>query len=239
MPGPEISADVLRTEPDHRTWLTREAKQGLRQLARRSERSGELSPLAYNLTISHAHRFVWFRVAKVGTRTLLGYFEENDVALDVAHAYKMRYPTALFADYFKFAFVRHPLARFVSTWQDKVMNSNYFELDEPTLTRLQRSPEEFADWVADQDLAEADQHLALQSRLIDLTQVDFLGRLETFDRDLAEVCERLGLPVVPATPRNQTAAARAPSALASPGLQAAVAAMYRKDFQVFGYDPAG
>ena len=66
---------------------------------------------------------MWFRVAKVGTRTLLGYFEENDVALDVAHAYRMRYPTALFADYFKFGFVRHPLPRFVSTWQDKVANS--------------------------------------------------------------------------------------------------------------------
>lgn len=237
--GPEISADVLRTEPGKRTRLTADAKQALRRLARPSARSGELSPRAYNLTISHRHRFVWFRVAKVATRTLLGYFEDHDVVLDVDHAYWTRYPTALFGDYFKFGFVRHPLPRFVSTWQDKVVNSNYFELDEPTLGRLRHHPEEFAAWVAGRDLTDTDQHLALQTRLIDLTQVDFLGRLETFDRDFEVVCRRLDLPVVPAAPRHRTATAQTASMLASEDLQAAVADLYRLDYQVLGYDPAG
>lgn len=235
MAGPEISADALRTRADARTRLTPESRQALRQLARPSARSGELSPAAYNLTISHARRFIWFRVAKVATRTLLGYFEEHDVPLDVDHAYDMRYPTALFADYFKFGFVRDPLPRFVSTWQDKVVNRNYFGFDAPVLTRLQESPEAFAAWVADHDLLGTDQHLALQCRLVDLTQVDFLGRLETFDADFAAVCEHLGLPVVPATPRHRTATAETPAMLASEELRAAVAELYRLDYQVFGY----
>ncbi|MCB0895172.1 MAG: sulfotransferase family 2 domain-containing protein [Nocardioides sp.] len=239
MTGPEISAEVFRTEPERRTRLTAEARQALRQLARPGSRSGELSPSAYNLTISHAHRFMWFRVAKVATRTLLGYFEDHGVALDVDHAYRMRYPTALFADYFKFGFVRHPLPRFVSTWQDKVVNANYFDLDDDVLGRVRERPEAFAAWVADQDLTVADQHLALQTRLIDLTQVDFLGRLETFDADFALVCRRLGLPVAAAAPRHRTATARTPEMLGSAELQSAVADLYRLDYQVLGYDPAG
>lgn len=239
VPGPELSPDVFRTRPEHRTRLTPEAKQALRQLARPGERSGGLSPLSYNLTISHEHRFIWFRVAKVATRTLLGWFEEQRVTLDVDHAYWMRYPTALFADYVKFGFVRHPLPRFVSTWQDKVVNANYFGFDEAALARMQERPEEFAAWVAEQDLTEADQHLALQSRLIDLSQIDFLGRLETFDADFAAVCERIGLPAVPAQARHRTATAATPAVLAAEEVRAAVAELYQRDFQVFGYDPHG
>ena len=238
MAGPEIPVDLLRTEPDERARLTPETKRALRRLARVSERSGELSPLTYNLTISHTHRFVWFRVAKVATRTLVGYFDENDVVREVSHALWMRYPTALFADYFRFGFVRHPLQRFVSTWQDKVVNANYFEFDEPTHARMRARPEEFAGWVAGLDLTDANQHLALQARLVDLTQIDFLGRLETFDADFATICERLGLPVVPARPRNRTASSRTADLLASTELQELVAGLYRKDFQVFGYDAA-
>lgn len=242
MVGPEFSAEVLRTEPERRRRLTAEARRALRQVARPSARSGELSPLPYNLTISHGHRFVWFRVAKVATRTLLGYFEEQKVVLDVEHAYRMRYPTALLADYFKFAFVRHPLPRFVSTWQDKVVNNNYFDFDAGTLAEMRDNPLPFAAWVSGLDLADlahADAHLVLQSSVVDLSQVDFLGRLETFDADFREVCSQVGLPAVAATPRNQTAAQRSPALLDSTELQDAVAQMYRRDYQILGYDPAG
>ncbi len=71
---------------------------------------------------------MWFRVAKVGTRTILGHFDRHDVALDVNHAMRLRYPVELFEDYFKFAFVRHPLGRFVSAWRNKVV--------EPQLLRV-------------------------------------------------------------------------------------------------------
>jgi len=210
--SPEMSPEVLRTQPDRRTRLTPQARQALRRLARPAARSGELSPSAYNLTISHAHRFVWFRVAKVATRTLLGYFEDHGIGLDVNHAYDMRYPTALFGDYFKFGFVRHPLPRFVSTWQDKVVNANYFDLDDTLLARVRERPEAFAAWVADQQMTDA---------------------------DFEAVCRRLDLPVVPAAPRHRTATSQTASLLDSRDLQSAVAELYRLDYQVFGYDPSG
>ena len=81
-----------------------------------------------------------------------------------------------------------------------------------------------------------DQHLTLQSRMIDLNRVDFVGRLETFDRDFAEVCERIGAPAVPSAPKNQTAPGGR-DRQASDELRELVATMYRRDYQVFGYEP--
>ena len=150
---------------------------------------------------------------------------------------RIRYPTAMFADYFKFGFVRDPLARFVSAWQDKVVNANYYRFEDQDHARMQRV-EEFALWTAEHDLAAVpgtDQHLALQSRLIDLSQVDFVGRLETFAADFAEVCERVGAPAGPAEARNQTASGGASGPQVSEELRSLVATMYRRDYQVFGY----
>ena len=65
-----------------------------------------------------------------------------------------------------------------------------------------------------------------------------MGRLETFDRDFAEVCERVGAPAVPTAPKNQTAPGGR-SREASAELRDLVGRMYRRDYQLFGYpDPS-
>ena len=188
-----------RTRPDDRFKLTDDARRAVRAMAQSGEQAGWVSPLRYNLSVSHGHRFVWFRVAKVATRTIRHHFESHHVALDVDHAMRVRYPLAAFGEYVTFGFVRDPLDRFVSAWHDKVVDNNYYAFDEATHQRMQRV-EEFALWTATHDLAAVpgtDQHLTLQSRMIDLNRVDFVGRLETFDRDFAEVCELVGAPAVP------------------------------------------
>ena len=216
--------------------LADDSARTVQQLSRLSRRSGRLSPLPYYLTISHRHRFVWFRVAKVGTRTVLGHFDEHAVHLDVTRA-RTRYPTAVFADYVKFAFVRHPVDRFLSAWQDKVVEHNYYGFDEPTHAEMQ-SVEAFAEWTAGHDLADiraVDQHLALQCRLVDLGQVDLLGRLETFDRDFSRILRAVGLPDAQSAPRNVTGQRR-PTRLGLPAaLQARLTELYRQDFELLGY----
>lgn len=229
-----VDAELFRTLADQHLRLAPETRQVLRRLDRRSARSGRLSPLAYNLTISHRHRFVWFRVAKVGTRTILGHFAKHEVSLDVSHAMRVRYPTELFGDYFKFAFVRHPLHRFVSAWRDKVVNHNYFSFEAAELARMQRI-EAFAEWVAGHDLADlssTDQHIALQARLIDLTQIDYLGRLETFDEDLATICRHIGVPGSDVAVVHQSGSRHD---TVSDELRSTVMELYRRDFRVFGY----
>ena len=53
-PDPEL----FRTRPGNRRRLTPAGQDALDRLAVAGEESGWLSPLAYNLTISHSHRFV-------------------------------------------------------------------------------------------------------------------------------------------------------------------------------------
>jgi hypothetical protein len=237
--GPDApSPELFRTRPGNRRRLTPDAQAEVDRLAAAGEASAWLSPLAYNLTISHSHRFVWYRVAKVATRTIRHHCETHGVSMDVDHAMRIRYPWASFGDYFTFAFVRDPLDRFVSAWHDKVVDNNYYDFDPATHERMQ-AVEEFARWTAAQDLAAVpgtDQHLTLQSRMIDLNRVDFVGRLETFDRDFAEVCERIGAPAVPSAPKNQTAPGGRDRQV-SDELRELVASMYRRDYQVLGYEP--
>lgn len=227
---------LFRTRPGNRRRLTPAAQAEVDRLAAAGEQAAWLSPLAYNLTISHSHRFVWYRVAKVATRTIRHHCETHGVSMDVDHAMRIRYPLASFADYFTFAFVRDPLDRFVSAWHDKVVDHNYYDFDPATHQRMQQV-EEFARWTAEQDLSAVpgtDQHLTLQSRMIDLNRVDLVGRLETFDRDFAQVCERIGAPAVPTAPKNQTAPGGRDRQV-SDELRELVARMYARDYQVFGY----
>lgn len=236
--GATPSPEVFRTRPGNRRRLTPEGQAELDRLSLAAEASAWLSPMAYNLTVSHSHRFVWYRVAKVATRTIRHHCETHGVTLDVDHAMRVRYPLATYADYFTFAFVRDPLDRFVSAWRDKVVGANYYDFGDDTHARMQ-TVEEFARWTAAQDLSAVpgtDQHLTLQSRMIDLNRVDFVGRLETFDRDFAEVCERIGAPAVPTAPQNQTAPGGQDRQV-SDELRELVATMYRRDYQLFGYSP--
>lgn len=229
-----VTAEVFRTEPGSRGRLTEETQAALRTLDRPGGRSGRLSPLTYNLTVSHQRRFVWFRVAKVATRTVLGYYLQHDVPLDLVAARRIRYPTALWADYYKFSFVRHPQARFLSAWRDKVVDQNYFDFDPPTLAAMQ-DPTTFLQWTAGHDLDDlgrTDQHLAHQTRLVDLGQVDYLGRLETFHDDFAAICAHLDLPAPAPVHQNQTRGGATPI---DARLAGAIREVYRKDFQVLGY----
>lgn len=217
----------------------REARAGLRQAARLRDRSGGVSPRDYNLTISHEHQLIWFRNAKVGTRSILHHLGSSPHAENMLVLSAVPFETTTYATYFKFGFVRDPLERFISAWRDKVVAHNKYRFSPKRWEKMQ-TVENFARWVGEQDLrdiASTDRHVMMQSALVDLTQVDFLGRMESFDDDLATVCERIGLPVVQQVRRNSSE--QAGSALtadtASAELRDVVEDIYALDYQVFGY----
>lgn len=189
---------------------------------------------AYNLTISHEKKFIWFRVAKVGTRTIFHHFKENDIPLDVSRSSDLHYPVNHYKDYFKFAFVRNPWERLVSCWKDKVVKNNMYKFDELEYERLQKF-ENFVDYVTTIDVDTCDRHLRTQSSLIDLNHIDFIGRMETFDADLNEVLGTLGLTITDAAPRNVSPNKQPYQDFYNWSLVDRVARIYRRDVQIFGY----
>ncbi|MGD9799699.1 MAG: sulfotransferase family 2 domain-containing protein, partial [Parvularculaceae bacterium] len=68
----------------------------------------------YNLTISSERKFIWFRVAIVGTRTILHALKNANAPLDAREESHLYLFPNLQRDYFKFAFVRNPWDRLVS-----------------------------------------------------------------------------------------------------------------------------
>ena len=97
---------------------------------------------------------------------------------------------------FHFAFVRNPWARLVSCYVNKVFHrSEEFAQHYPSI-RLERMT--FTDFVrfvcrVPDDLC--DRHFALQCRILDIggSTLDFVGRVERFSDDLAEIIRLSGL----------------------------------------------
>lgn len=89
-----------------------------------------------DFTICHEKKFMWFRVAKVGTRAILAHLKRNRVELAAGHANNVYCLPPHFRDCYKFAFVRNPWDRLVSCWLNKVVNSNCFNFSKSTYVRM-------------------------------------------------------------------------------------------------------
>lgn len=189
----------------------------------------------YNITLCHAKRFLWFRVAKVATRTIFQLFDDAAVKLDADHAVACYYPVKLYRDYFKFAFVRNPWDRLVSAWHNKVGEQNYFNFEQETYKNVQNFAY-FVDYlVAQWDRLKRDVHLCPQSNLIDLNQIDYIGRFEQLEADLGDVMQRLGLDQITIPHVNASQHRRDYHTYYDEALQQKVAHLYQKDIRLFSY----
>ncbi len=224
----------MRTLPGNRLRLDRFSRLSQR-LYRGLDRASFLpSSRRYNITVSHESRFLWYRVAKVGTRTIFYLFKAIGVRLDAEHAMRVYYAPRQYRSYFKFAFVRNPWDRLVSCWSDKVLGKNHFKFGEARYGEMKEFGA-FVDYVSGLEIEECNQHLRLQCRLIDLNQIDYLGRLETFDSDFAHICTRVGVNVQEVSPLNVSTGREPYRHYYDEGLCEQVRQIYLKDIQVFGY----
>ena len=189
----------------------------------------------YNITVCHAKRFIWFRVAKAGSATIYHALSEGNVILDAESPYDIFYPVRAYQDYFKFAFVRNPWERLVSCWRNKVVDNNHFDFSGAELTEM-RDFSNFVDFVSGLNTENCDPHLRLQCRLIDLNQIDYLGRLESIDRDLFEIFRILDIPLVDIPRKNVSSGNNPYWHYYDNELVEKVYQIYHRDIQIFGYD---
>jgi len=145
----------------------------------------------YYVAFDFKKKIVWYRVAKVGTRSILKLFDKENGS-DFIYPSSSSYLPNLYKKYFKFAFVRNPYDRFISSWKDKVLERNYFGLPEEKREQL-KDLDQFIGWVEQQNIETCDEHIRSQYSLIDNEQLDFLGRFETFDKDFRVIADKLNV----------------------------------------------
>jgi hypothetical protein len=192
----------------------------------------------YPVTISGAHRYVWFRIAKCGTRTIKSLLEDLENRAIPNAARFAKFDAAKYHDYFKFAFVRNPYDRLVSCYISKIHGS-----DENQLSLKYWSPNlsfaDFADAVSRTPDSRSNRHYRSQHTMLDLGTLDFLGRLESFENDVMVVMNRLAgrtavsVPSLNATKRSHY------SRYYDEDLRVLVGERYAEDLRLLGYDFAG
>jgi hypothetical protein len=189
----------------------------------------KLKEQRYFLSYDYQHKLLWFRNAKVGTRTIHNHFEESCAKNKYIYGSEMSYSPSMFKDFFKFAFVRNPQARFISAFKDKVLKQNYFKFTAEDYAKMQ-DLNEFLTWVETLDIRKCDRHLRAQTALIDVPQLDFLGRFENFSDDLNVILNRLNAEVPEIGHLNKSAHSQI---ILDASQQRRIEIIYAADFKAF------
>lgn len=153
-------------------------------------------------------------------------------------------------DAYRFSFVRDPVRRFESVYRDKLAPVNsprtrhyrlqvQHTLGQPANPEAAPSFEEFLTAVEQQDpIGDMDPHWRPQhvNLMHPLVTYDRVGRLESFDTDLARIREEAGLPEVPMERRNHKSGLRPRSPFEGrPDLVSRVEELYATDMELYGY----
>lgn len=182
----------------------------------------------YNLTISDEKKFVWFRVAKVGTRSIYAILNENHINLSVDQ-YNIKLQPK-YADYFKFAFVRNPWDRIVSCYFNKVVSQAYPAFKDC----FGKDFDYFVDFINRTNLENADAHIKLQTALIPVNYMDFIGKIENFEEDLKYVGQSLGISINTIPQMNRSIHEHY-SKYYTERTKKIIERKYKKDIKAFGY----
>ena len=206
------------------------------------------------MIISSAHRFIFAAVPKTGTHAVrqalrehLGPDDLEQVGLFVTKRFPMpelarighghitlaevrpHLPAGDFERFFKFGFVRNPFDRFISFCAFMTRQHGYFDQD------AQRVMHHFLFVDPPKDkIHYAPQHIFFTGSDGALLS-DYVGRVEAMQESYDEACRRIG---IPSRPLDKVNASRRGDyrTYYTPELRDAVAALYARDLELFGYD---
>lgn len=194
------------------------------------------------VTISREKKFIWYRVAKVETTTIFETFREHNIWFENTNMIQARRLKNQEKIFFSFAFVRNPYDRLVSCYANKIAGNqkNKLPLKCQFLASEFGSKNEFkyfVDFVSLLNIEKCDHHIRLQSSLIDLNNLIFIGRLENFQNDFNHVMQNLQIPFVPTETVKHNVSNRKSyqDYYNDPLLVEKVRKIYMKDINLFGY----
>lgn len=240
--------------------------------ARRMAYTAVRSPdLTAEKVVSRKYRCLWLCNPKVASRSILAVLRAADPDAEViegasvASVYAM-YPAV--KDYFSFAFIRHPFDRALSLYAEmRFFRERFDGVNRCRKEERQRfldraffglaeveSFDDYCQWLNTPYGSDAfanghflSQHL--QICLPDGRRPDFIGRLESIERDLKRVATHLGMPVPelpmlntmagwqPRSPQVLKAARTELSALLTEQNRALLKKRYAGDLELGGYAP--
>jgi hypothetical protein len=185
----------------------------------------------YFLGINDERKFIWFRVHKAGLSSTNDLLKQNNCGFPECFPPQPFNP-AKYKNYFKFGFVRNPWDRVVSCYFNKIVfpskKRKYFE------KCLGKDFEYFVDFIKKSDLAVANPHIRLQTKLLPYEDVDFVGHLENYDEDIRYVAEILNLKISN-IPQKNTTQHQHYSTYYTERTKQIIAEKYKEDIEAFGY----
>lgn len=181
----------------------------------------------YNVYSSDEKKFVWIRVFKVASSTLFHYLKK-DVS-DLVQSRPKRLPNK-FNHYYKFSFVRNPWDRVVSCYFNKVVTKKAPDFKEC----FDKDFDFFVDFINHLDVARTNSHLKLQTKLIPVDQLDFIGKMDNFAHDLNYVCDVIGINCGEIPHKHKTEHAHY-SFYYTPRTKEIIAKKYQEDIETFGF----
>ena len=165
-----------------------------------------VTPVATNtylLCYNYEYNLLWFRVAKSARSTINKHLKEVTPKDKYIFGSEVGYIPSTFSNFTKFAFVRNPVNRFLSAWRNKVIDQNYFHFSKKKHAKM-KSLENFIAWTREQDINNCDPHIRHQQSLIDISNLDFLGRVENFNDDFKELAKMVNMPIKKIHRKNQS-----------------------------------
>lgn len=167
-------------------------------------------PLSTSLCmVSNRFRFIYVLIPKNASSTL-----RAELRRDLYECEELRYSqvdSARRQAYFAFTFLRPPVTRLLSAYQEISMRFESSPSSEPR-RRFFTMDEGPARFLAFLDAAEEklwDDHIRLQEDFVRGASIDYFGTLERFQFDLAKIFARLGIEACPTLPMRRSRASRA------------------------------
>lgn|GEM_PF-834754 len=158
--------------------------------------------------VSHKYRFIYFQIGKNASSTIKAELSKPRYECETCRFHTI--DDSLVNDYFKFAFLRDPVSRMVSAYQEVSLRH---ELNDSTVQsrpfmQMQDSAERFEAFLDEVTREKWDTHVRTQSDLSGHLPMDFYGRVEFFAADLKTIFEKLRMGSCPDLPRQRSRSGR-------------------------------